>query len=267
MAESGGSLTVSSPQPSRTPSLSIVIPAYNEEQCIEGTLAQTQQYLRARSLPAELVVSDDGSRDGTAQLVRAWRARGEEPPVRLVSLAMNRGKGAALRAGVLATRGRRVLMMDADLATPLKELEVLERAMDSTGAAIACGSRAVRSANITAYQSSLRVILGSAGNLWIRSIALPGMLDTQCGFKLFEGELARELFALAKEDRFAIDVEILCLARYRFQREVIEVGVEWAHQRGSTVRWRDYLDVLLSVPRIRLVVELGRLCSSGLPEV
>ncbi|RLB56833.1 MAG: glycosyltransferase family 2 protein, partial [Deltaproteobacteria bacterium] len=172
---------------------------------------------------------------------------------------MNRGKGAALKAGVLATRGRRVLMMDADLATPLKELEVLERAMNSTGAGIACGSRAVRSAHITASQSPLRVVLGSAGNFWIRSLALPGMLDTQCGFKLFEGDLARELFALAKQDRFAIDVEILCLAKYRFRTEVVEVGVEWAHQLGSTVRWRDYLDVLLSVPRIRIVVELGRL--------
>jgi glycosyltransferase involved in cell wall biosynthesis len=243
---------------SKAPALSIVIPAYNEERHIERTLAHTQEYLRARALPSEVVISDDGSRDGTAQLVRAWQARDEEPPVRLVSLPMNRGKGAALKAGVLATRGRRVLMMDADLATPLKELEVLERAMDSTGAAIACGSRAVRSANITHSQSSLRVLFGSAGNLWIRSLALPGMLDTQCGFKLFEGELARELFALAKEDRFAIDVEILCLAQYRFQAEMVEVGVEWAHQQGSTVRWRDYLDVLLSVPRIRIVVELGR---------
>ena len=240
------------------PSLSIVIPAYDEERHIERTLRQTQDYLRARSLAAEVVVADDGSGDRTVQRVEAWTAREEEPRVRLVSLARHRGKGAALRAGVLASRGARVLVMDADLATPMVELEALERVMDATRARIVCGSRAVPTANITRPQSALRVALGTAGNLWIRALAVPGMRDTQCGFKLLEGSLARELYALAREDRFAIDVEILCLAKHRLGLTVAEVGVEWAHQPGSKVRWHDYLDVLVSVPRIRLLVELGK---------
>jgi dolichyl-phosphate beta-glucosyltransferase len=169
--------------------------------------------------------------------------------VRLIRLERNRGKGAALRAGVLATRGRRVLVMDADLATPIEELAALEAALDQ-GAQIAAGSRAVATANITRSQSRLRVLLGRAGNLWIQALAVPGIRDTQCGFKLFEGEIARRLFAIAREDRFGIDIEVLCLANRRFGATVAEVGVRWEHQDGSKVRWKDYVDVFVKVPRI-----------------
>ncbi|MCU1282807.1 MAG: Dolichol-phosphate mannosyltransferase in lipid-linked oligosaccharide synthesis cluster, partial [bacterium] len=103
---------------------------------------------------------------------------------------------------------------------------------------------------VTRPQSALRVLLGRAGNLWIRSLAVPGVHDTQCGFKLFDGEIARSLFARCREERFGIDIEVLCLARRKLGLEIAEVGVHWEHQDGSKVRWKDYVDVLVKVPRI-----------------
>jgi dolichyl-phosphate beta-glucosyltransferase len=166
-----------------------------------------------------------------------------------VRLDGNHGKGAALRTGVAATHGARVLVMDADLAAPIEDLERLWRALDD-GAKVAVGSRAVAGANIRRSQSRLRVFFGRAGNVWIRSLAVPGVHDTQCGFKLFEGEIGRALFAAAREDRFGIDIEVLCRARRQHGLPIAEIGINWEHRDGSKVRWHDYLDVLLKVPRI-----------------
>jgi glycosyltransferase involved in cell wall biosynthesis len=230
------------------PALSIVIPAFNEGGRIRRTLQRVCDFLRERDLDTEVVVADDGSTDDTALVVESIAGERAGVQIRLVRLAHNRGKGAALRAGVAATRGARVLLMDADLATPIEELDVLWAAADA-GASIAIGSRAVATANVTHAQPSLRVLLGTAGNLWIRALAVPRVSDTQCGFKLFEGDIGRKLFEMTRQDRFAIDVEVLSLAR-RFGIEIAEVGVEWSHQTGSKVRWRDYLNVFLTVPRI-----------------
>jgi dolichyl-phosphate beta-glucosyltransferase len=229
--------------------LSVVIPAYNEAQRIERALTTVSEFLDGRGTSWEMVIVDDGSSDQTALIVQRFIAGLKQPRVRLLRMGVNRGKGAALRAGVAATHGARVLMMDADLATPVEELAALERALDA-GAEVATGSRAVAGANIRRYQSPLRVLLGRAGNLWIRSLAVPGIHDTQCGFKLFDGEAARKLFALCRESRFGIDIELLCLARRRLGLRVAEVGVAWEHQDGSKVKWKDYVDVFVRVPRI-----------------
>jgi dolichyl-phosphate beta-glucosyltransferase len=229
--------------------LSIVIPAYNEASRIERTLDRSVEFLDGRGESWEIVVADDGSRDETPTIVERYIRSHGNARVRLVALPHNRGKGAALRAGVAATRGERVLLMDADLATPIEELEALSRALDE-GFKVATGSRAVATSNVTRPQSGLRVLLGRAGNLWIRSLAVPGVHDTQCGFKLFEGDVARDLFARCREERFGIDIEVLCLARRKLGLEIAEVGVHWEHQEGSKVRWKDYFDVLVKVPRI-----------------
>jgi dolichyl-phosphate beta-glucosyltransferase len=229
--------------------LSVVIPAYDEASRIERTLDETMRFLDGRPTSWELVIADDGSRDQTVAIVQRYIAAHGDARVRLVALPVNRGKGAALRAGVAATRGERVLLMDADLATPIEELDALERALDQ-GYKVAAGSRAVASSDVVRPQSLLRVMLGRAGNLWIRSLAVPGVNDTQCGFKLFDGDVARELFARAREDRFGIDIEVLCLARRRLGLRIAEVGVRWEHQAGSKVRWNDYIDVFVKVPRI-----------------
>jgi glycosyltransferase involved in cell wall biosynthesis len=241
----GASLSVQSD--SKSVELSVVIPAFNEAKRIERALERVSTFLDGRGTRWEIVVVDDGSSDQTALVVQRFCA--SEKRVQLVRLGVNRGKGAALRAGVAATTGARVLMMDADLATPIEELDALSRELDA-GAGVATGSRAVATSNVTRSQSSIRVLLGRAGNLWIRSLAVPGVHDTQCGFKLFDGEVGRTLFALSRENRFGIDIELLCLALRHLRVRVAEVGVRWEHQDGSKVKWKDYLDVFVKVPRI-----------------
>jgi dolichyl-phosphate beta-glucosyltransferase len=229
--------------------LSVVIPAYNEASRIERTLDRSVAFLDGRGESWEIIVADDGSRDETPLIVQRYIRSHGGARVRLAALPHNRGKGAALRAGVAESRGARVLIMDADLATPIEELDRLARALDD-GFKIAAGSRAVGSSDVTRPQSPLRVLLGRAGNLWIRSLAVPGVHDTQCGFKLFDGDVARQLFARCREERFGIDIEVLCLARRRLGLDIAEIGVHWEHQEGSKVRWKDYLDVFVKVPRI-----------------
>lgn len=229
--------------------LSVVIPAYNEGGRITRTLDRTVEFLSAHGGTWEIVVADDGSRDHTPDIVQGYIQSHGDDRVRLVALPQNRGKGAALRTGVAASRGARILLMDADLATPIEDLRALETALDN-GFPIATGSRAVAASRVTRPQSPMRVLLGRAGNLWIRSWAVPGVHDTQCGFKLFDGDVGRRLFAMAREDRFGIDIEILCLARRKLSLPIAEVGVRWEHQEGSKVKWRDYVDVLVKVPAI-----------------
>ena len=229
--------------------LSVVIPAYNEATRIERSLERTRAFLDARRESWEIVVVDDGSTDETAVIAQRLVDADASGRLRLIRCDQNRGKGGALRTGMAATKGRRVLMMDADLATPIEELDRLASALDR-GAKVAVGSRAVAESEITRAQSWLRVVSGRLGNLWIRSVAVPGVHDTQCGFKLFEGDVGRRLFSMSKENRFGIDIEILCLARRRLKVEIAEVGIKWQHQTGSKVRFRDYFDVLLKVPSI-----------------
>ncbi|MEV4331414.1 dolichyl-phosphate beta-glucosyltransferase [Streptomyces sp. NPDC049597] len=231
--------------------LSVVIPAYNEEVRLGPTLDAVCAFLRAdpeRWGEWELIVVDDGSTDATAKI--AQEAAAEEPRIQLVSSGTNRGKGHALRMGVLASYGRRVLFTDADLAAPIDELARLDDELAATGAAAAIGSRAHPDARIEVHQRPLREWLGRMGNRLIRLVAVPGIRDTQCGFKLFDGDKARAAFADSRLTGWGIDVEIL---RF-FRREgwpVTEVPVRWSHVAGSKVRPADYGKVLLELLRLR----------------
>ncbi|KIF79707.1 glycosyl transferase, partial [Streptomyces sp. 150FB] len=163
----------------------------------------------------------------------------------------NHGKGHALRRGVLASRGRRVLLTDADLATPIAELDLLDtRLTEEGGSGAAIGSRAHPDARIEVHQRKAREWLGRLGNGLIRLVAVKGISDTQCGFKLFDGDQARAAFADSRLDGWGIDVEILRFFR-RSGWQVTEVPVRWAHQAGSKVRPLDYLGVLLELVRLR----------------
>ncbi|GAA2884999.1 dolichyl-phosphate beta-glucosyltransferase [Streptomyces mexicanus] len=228
--------------------LSVVIPAYNEEHRLGPTLDAVTAYLRDhedRFGTWEVVVADDGSTDGTGALVTARR----DGRVRLVAADRNRGKGHALRLGVLATRGRRVLVTDADLAAPIEELDLLDKALGE-GNAAAIGSRSVPGASIGSRQHRVRELLGRAGNLLIRRVAVPGIRDTQCGFKLFDGDRARTAFAASRLNGWGIDVEVL----QHFHRAgwpVAEVPVRWSHQVGSKVVPLDYGRVLAELARLK----------------
>jgi dolichyl-phosphate beta-glucosyltransferase len=225
--------------------LSIVIPAYQEERRIGATLDQLVAWSASERREVEIVVVDDGSSDRTSAVAAAPRAR----EVRVLRLAENRGKGAALRVGVAATRGELVLLTDADLSTPISELARLEAAL--AGADLALGSRAVAGSRIVVRQAAWRELAGKLFNRAIRLLGVRGFADTQCGFKLLWGDAARELFARLTVDRFAYDVELVWLAR-RLGYRVVEVGVEWRNAPDSRVQlWRDAPRMLVDVLRFR----------------
>ncbi|MEZ4365763.1 MAG: glycosyltransferase family 2 protein [Kofleriaceae bacterium] len=229
------------------PALSVVIPAYNEEARLGPTLAHVATWLDARPGDWELIVADDGSTDGTAAV--ADRAAARWPSIRRVSLPANRGKGAAVRAGVLASTGRRVLFCDADLATPIEELPKLAAALDD-GADIAIGSRALADSQIEVRQHPARELMGRTFNHLVRGLVMGGIKDTQCGFKLLSSEAAHDLFARTRLDGFAFDVELLWLARGRYR--VAEIPVVWRHVEQSKVSpGRDAARMFVDVVRLR----------------
>ncbi|MCB1033394.1 MAG: glycosyltransferase family 2 protein, partial [Acidobacteria bacterium] len=234
---------------------SVVIPAFNEAERLPPSLRRICSYLDGReasSPPAsggadfEVIVVDDGSQDDTAAAARDIG----HPAVRVLELGRNCGKGAAVRHGVLASLGDRVLLSDADLSTPIEDLERLEE--HAGEAEVVLGSRAVADANVAVRQPLYRELMGKTFNLLIRTLGMTGIRDTQCGFKLLDGEVARELFRELTVDRFAFDVELVLLARRRGYR-VAEVGVTWRNSPASRVNAvTDSLAMFRDVLRLRL---------------
>lgn len=226
--------------------LSVVIPAYEEEARLGGTLRQVLNYLDKQTTSFEVLVVDDGSTDGTVELARSF----PNPPVEVLQLDHNRGKGAALRRGVLKSRGEWVLLCDADLSTPIEDLEIL-RSREAE-AELILGSRAVAHSKVTRHQPRYRELMGKTFNGILRALALAKEQDTQCGFKLIRGDVARELFAELTIERFAFDVELVCLARDKGYG-VVEQGVRWENSPESRVHpVRDSLNMLGDVLRLRL---------------
>ena len=227
-------------------SLSIIIPAYNEEKRLPGTLQRVREYLSTLADPSwECIVVDDGSRDGTAQLVAKTAA--EEPRIRLVSNPGNRGKGYAVRNGMLAATGQWRLFSDADLSAPIEELPKLQRAAQQHNAVIALGSRAIDRSLVSVHQSSLREYSGRFFNLTMRAITGLPFLDTQCGFKLYRADAAQAVFTRQVESGFSFDVEDLVIAQ-RMGLRMTEVPVRWANVEGTKVSaWsgaKSFLDLL-----------------------
>lgn len=205
-----------------------MIPAYNEALRLPSTLSRVRQHLAARKGEHEIVVVDDGSTDATAEVARA--AGGA---VRVLRHQPNRGKGYAARRGMLAATGDRRLMTDADLSTPIEELAGLEAALDR-GYDVAIGSRAVDGARIEVRQPAYREAMGRLFNVLVQGLLLPGLSDTQCGFKLFTARAAEAAFGPCRLDGFSFDVEALYAARRRGLR-IAEVPVVWRNDAATRV--------------------------------
>lgn len=232
--------------------LSIVIPAFNEELRLGESLTDVLDWLEQRERDFEVIVVDDGSADATSAVAESFASR----RVRAVRLAENSGKGAAVRRGVRESVGRRVLLSDADFSTPIEEIEKLESRIEE--APIVLGSRAVRGAQILRHQPFYREIMGKIFNRMLRLVGVWGLSDTQCGFKLLDGEIARELFEHVVTPGFAFDVELAWLAR-RAGYRVVEVGIVWENSADSRVH------LLTDPPRMILEILQFRWHHRGLP--
>jgi glycosyltransferase involved in cell wall biosynthesis len=230
------------------PQYSIIIPAYNESARLGSTLDRVLGYVSAQSWDAEVIVVDDGSRDNTADMVREYAQ--SHPGLRLLQNPGNRGKGYAVRNGMLNATGNVLLFSDADLSAPIEEAPRLFSAIAS-GADIAIGSRWLQPEMQTHRQSLLRQFYGRLFNLALRLVLGLNFKDTQCGFKAFTRDAARLVFPQQQIERWGFDPELLYLAR-RAGLKVEEVGVHWAHVEGTRISpLRDGVRMFEEVLRIR----------------
>jgi glycosyltransferase involved in cell wall biosynthesis len=237
-------------------SISVVIPAYNEEKRLPQTLERVAAYLNAHDLDfREIVVVDDGSSDATAAFAERFAAGNKG--VRVLKNGANRGKGYSVRSGMMAAAGEWVLFSDADLSAPIEQLEVLMQAVESEGADVVIGSRALDRSLVGVHQPGFRESAGKFFNFVMRlAVGLP-IHDTQCGFKLFSLRAVRTIFPRQRLDRFGFDVEVLLIAHlHGFCIE--EVPVQWSHIEGTRVSMLGGMRAFVELLEIRVNQILGR---------
>jgi len=239
---------VDSTTPDQLLGYSIIIPAYNESARVGATLERVLAHVAERGWDAEIIAVDDGSRDNTVEIIRAYAEK--NPRLRLLQNPGNRGKGYSVRNGMLHAKGELLLFSDADLSSPIEEADKLFGAI-AGGADIAIGSRWLRRDLQTQRQPFYRQIFGRVFNLMLRITLGLGFKDTQCGFKAFTRDAASKIFPLQKIERWGFDPELLYLAR-KLKFKVVEVPVEWAHSEGTRISpLRDGIRMFVEMLRIR----------------
>jgi len=231
-------------------SISIIIPAYNEEKRLPATLEKVVAWLdRTDWSFREIIVVDDGSSDGTAAVAERFAAGRSD--VRVLRNPGNHGKGYSIRNGMLEAQAEWALFSDADLSAPIEELDKLWLAVSKDSADVAIGSRALNRGLIGVHQSAFREYGGRVFNLLLRVITGLPFWDTQCGFKLFEGGAAREIFRRQRAEGFGFDAEVLFIAR-QLGYKIVEVPVRWNHVEGTKMRlFSDTLRMVLDLVTIR----------------
>jgi len=239
---------------SAVPDLSIIIPSYNEEARLPATLERIAEYLSSYGREAEVLVVDDGSKDGTAAVAEYFRIK--IPTLRVVSNGVNRGKGYSVRHGMQEAHGRIALFTDADLSAPIEEAGKLIDALDTYDLAI--GSRAMDRSLISVHESPFREFAGIIFNKIVRSILWLPFVDTQCGFKAFRRERCGILFEQQTIEGFGFDPELLFLAR-RHGLRVVEIPVRWGHSPATKVSMlHDSMQMFIDVFTIRWNSVRGR---------
>jgi glycosyltransferase involved in cell wall biosynthesis len=239
---------------STAPELSIIIPSYNEELRLPATLERIAEYLATFGGAAEVLVVDDGSKDGTAAVAEYFRIK--IPTLRVISNSVNRGKGYSVRHGMQEARGRIALFTDADLSAPIEEAGKLIDALGTHDLAI--GSRAMDRSLITAHESPFREFAGIIFNKIVRIILWLPFVDTQCGFKAFLRERCAIIFEQQTIERFGFDPELLYLARHHGLRAV-EIPVRWGHSPATKVSMlHDSIQMFVDVFTIRWNALRGR---------
>lgn len=224
--------------------LSIVIPAYNEEKRIERTLQKIEKYASKNFKNYEIIVVDDCSQDNTSEISLKYEN------VKILKNSKNMGKGYSVRRGILCAKYELVLFTDADLATPIEEIEKLLFKIKQ-GHDIAIASRNLKNSIIVVQQAKYRQLMGKTFPLLVRCFILPDFKDTQCGFKLFKTNIAKEIFAKQKSNGFAFDVEVLYLAK-KLRCKIAEVPVVWIDQKGSKLNpLKDALKMLIELVKIK----------------
>ena len=242
--------------------LSIIVPAYNEAERILPTLQRMVEYSMSQDYTTEIIVVDDGSRDATRRVVNEFAAKNSI--VRLEKYddengaPLNKGKGFAVRFGMLRATGKYRLFSDADLSTPIEDIEKLWPLLKDGKCAIAIASRALPQSNLTVHQPWYREAMGRTFNKVVQLLIVPGIQDTQCGFKLFEDECAKRIFGACVIDGFGFDTEVLFLAR-KWEYRVLEVAVTWRHQEQSRVN-----PLVAPIQMLREIVQVRRNDRRGL---
>lgn len=214
--------------------ISIVIPAYNEEKRLSPTLDSIEQFVHAHPEEFEVILVDDGSKDATVRVAEEFIGR---LPLRIERLEVNQGKGAAVRHGMLSSRGEYALFMDADNSTEVHHLNDFLPHMNEYQVVI--GSRDLPESQVEKHQNFTKELSGKIGNFMIQSLALPGFKDTQCGFKMFTREAVETIFPRMSVNRWGFDIEALVIADFH-GLSIKEHPVRWVNDDRSNVKWTDY---------------------------
>lgn len=235
--------------------LSIIIPVFNEKEIIINTLKTIINFLVKKEYPYELIIVDDASTDDTVKIIQDFLKTNSQPII-LLKNNINRGKGYAVRKGVLVSRGEYILFTDADLSTPIEELDKLLFFIKN-GYDIVIGSRGLKQSQLIRRQVWYREKMGKIFNLLVRILILKGIKDTQCGFKIFKTEVAKKIFLKTKINRFAFDVEVLFIAK-KFNYKIKEVAITWKNRYASKVHIiKDSIIMLMDILRIFIYNLLG----------
>lgn len=235
------------------PYLSVIIPAYNEEKRLPHTLRAVMEYLKKQVFTWEILVVNDGSKDNTANTVKSFSV--EDSRVQLLAYGENKGKGYAVRFGMNKASGEIQVFMDADNSTSIDHI-VKFFPFVTQGFDVVIGSRDVEGADISVHQPKWKELLGDLGNIWIQFWAVPGIKDTQTGFKLFTKKASNDIFPYLTIDRWGFDVEALAVARMKGYK-ISEQPVRWINDPNSKVSGSAYLEVLKEVVQIRINIARG----------